>query len=73
MNCTQAGCLGQINKEVSITLQVSCRSFSCAYPCRQCGRLYWENGNQVFNRQGLEVFLVDGKVVHKDKDGQVVE
>lgn len=74
MKCPEKDCKGEIDFSIPVFLQNRCSplSFSTAYPCKGCGRLYWRSGQPVFNRAGDKGFLEDGKVVLKNKKNKVV-
>jgi len=62
-------CIGtvKISPEFAVALRTSCCSFTDAYRCQTCGRLYWESGNGVFNRQNQKAFWDSvGGVRHED-------
>jgi hypothetical protein len=69
MNCKIAGCRGKISDIPSVSLQTSCISAALANACNACGRLYWPNGNPIFNRQGHAAFLEGGNVVNRNEEG----
>ncbi len=69
MKCTEKDCNGQTDERNSIPLRISCDGCASgselAYPCKKCGRLYWESGDPVSSRTGKKAFLLDGKIVHE--------
>jgi len=66
MHCKEEGCPGAIDLDDGVLLMVGCAQHASAYPCNTCGRLYWPNGNAVFNRPGKLVFLKNGQLEYKD-------
>lgn len=76
MKCTEPGCDGETNFFKSVTLMTGGRTFgvrtwSKAYPCNKCGRLYWGDGSPVNNKAGKKKFLLNGKVVRRAQKKQV--
>ncbi|HTW96239.1 MAG TPA: hypothetical protein VMD74_01090 [Candidatus Methylomirabilis sp.] len=65
MLCVEEGCPGKINLEKPIRLMTSCHgggNFANAFPCKNCGRLHWPNGEGVMGRDEKRAYLIDGKV-----------
>lgn len=69
--CKEEGCDGNVQKEDSHARQIGCNNYDIAYRCDQCGRLHWANGNPVINRREEKVFIVDGKLVHKNQANEI--
>lgn len=67
MKCKEKGCNGVVNEEVLVPLRIGCSSSSIdiSHPCGICGRLYWGNGNPVFNRPGDKAFWINKEIIHK--------
>ena len=65
MKCKEEGCIGEVDMEKPVTLQIGCHSHDSAYPCQVCGRLHWGSGNAVFSRGGQKVYLENGNIVNK--------
>jgi hypothetical protein len=65
-------CIGAVNLDKGTPLRIGCHSSRIAFPCKSCGRLHWEDGNLVTNRQGARAFLIDNKIVHKNKKGEIL-
>lgn len=61
-----------VDLKKSISLRIGCRSAMNAYPCKNCGRLHWSDGSQVVDRSNNRAFLEGGKLIHKDKEGNIV-
>ena len=59
--CKEKGCIGTVNLNNPISLQTGCASYSYAYPCDKCQRLYWlsEKGrvSGVRKRNGEKAYL----------------
>jgi hypothetical protein len=67
-NCSEKGCLGNVcmdDPKKGVTLQTGCRNFLLAYPCDECGRLYFGPDSPVVDRSDPpnRTFLKDGKLV----------
>jgi len=45
--CRQKECIGTVDFDKPITLQIGCSSFQSAYPCNKCKRLHWYDGKYV--------------------------
>lgn len=73
MKCQEDGCPGIVNPEIAVSLRVTCRDTQDAYPCSTCGRLHWQGGEPVFNRQEHRAFLREGKVVHLDASDTIIK
>jgi hypothetical protein len=71
--CSENGCSGIIDIAKGVSLRIGCCTlFDSAFPCDQCGRLYWRNGSAVVNRQDHKAFLENGQIVHKNDNNQLV-
>lgn len=68
-HCKMSGCDGEVSSDLRIGLRTGCASSSVALACAKCGRLHWEGGLLVFNRQGHAGFLESGQVVNRDEEG----
>jgi len=55
MKCLEENCNGRIDKQYTISLKTTSTgwggTYSQAYVCEKCGRLYWKNGKPVFYRK----------------------
>ncbi len=68
MKCREFGCLGEIMKEhISLPMRWGKR-FAYGYPCGNCGRLHWHNGQLVYDGPGEAVFMEDGKIIIEEED-----
>lgn len=59
IKCKEKGCLGMVNLNTPIRIQIGCTSFSVAYPCGECRRLYWLYNDKVYGvkkRSGEKAF-----------------
>jgi len=73
MKCKESGCEGEVNLTgESLPMRTGCHSFNEGFPCQKCGRIYWDDGEPVENRQGNGCFLEGDYVIHKDKNGEEV-
>jgi hypothetical protein len=57
--CKEKGCFGIVDFNAPIRLQTGCASFSVAYACGECKRLYWLNNDRISgvkNRRGEKAF-----------------
>lgn len=78
-NCTENGCNGKIYEQSPVAVMTSCSTMSraicnnsCpgiypknAYPCKKCGRLYWEDGTPIFNEKREKSFFENGNVISR--------
>ena len=59
--CKEKDCTGKVDVTCEPTmLQTGCHSFSPAYSCSICTRLYWYENKRISgvkNRQGVKAFL----------------
>lgn len=67
-NCSEPGCMGNVDAEdpkKGVNIRIGCESFSMAFPCDECGRLYFGPNDSVIGRgeNPDKVFLKEGKVV----------
>lgn len=67
MKCLEENCNGRIDKQYIISLKTTSTgwggTYSRAYVCEKCGRLYWKNGKPVFNISKHKAFLKNKKLV----------
>lgn len=68
MTCKENNCDGIIDRNTPIRLHIGCVAYDFAYPCSQCGRLHWSDGDPVVNRSGQPAFWEDGGVVLKGRE-----
>jgi hypothetical protein len=67
-NCSEKGCLGNVCMDdpgKGVVLQTGCANHSMAFPCDECGRLYFGPDAPVVDRGNPpnRVFIKDGKMV----------
>jgi hypothetical protein len=68
MKCAKKDCEGTI---IGLPVSLMFICYKCdskykeAFPCGTCGRLHWRDGSLVYNKNGDEVSLVNGKIVLK--------
>ena len=70
MKCKEFGCMGEImKKHIPLPMRWGKR-FAYGYPCGNCGRLHWHNGQLVYDGPGEAVFMEDGKIIIEEEDSQ---
>ena len=70
MKCqNESGCEGLLDNARSVPMRVGCASFENALVCPQCGRIHWQDGTPVLNRQEYRAFLKGGEIVNCDEKG----
>lgn len=62
IECTEEGCNGWVFGILPTSLSFSREP---AYPCDECGRLYWPGGAPVFTEEGEKIFR-QGDVVRTE-------
>ena len=58
--CRESGCIGAVDLDKPIPLKTGCSSYTSAFACDKCGRLYWYDKKRVSgvkNRRGEKAFL----------------
>lgn len=55
-----------VEKAEKTSLRTGCTSFNTAIICPNCGRLHWDDGSAIFNRQGQLAFVKGGELVNED-------
>ena len=75
--CSRPACGGQVivAHEMSVPLRTSCHFHTPAFPCVECGLLYFGEGQPAENRSGWSPYLDDkgDKPVIVLRDGEGVE
>lgn len=72
MDCTE-NCGGKVNLQERIMVIVGCGGMkNAAYPCAQCGRLHFIQGDEahktavgIQRRGGGDAFWIDGEIIFK--------
>jgi hypothetical protein len=71
-DCKENDCSGKVGSKGECDVMTGCRNYSLAYACNECGRLYWPDGNPVFNRSSEPAFFIDGYLGIKTRDGKMI-
>jgi hypothetical protein len=65
-------CNSNIATDSTTRLMTSCGGSSIAFPCEKCGKLHGITGKPVINRQGAFAFLIDRRIIYKNKKGEIL-
>lgn len=75
--CSNKSCKGNFSpatSESSVTIRIHCHTFDSAFPCVECGRLHFADGNPVMSRHEKPQYLhLEQNVVHKTACGRTTK